>query len=231
MLRSILLLLAMHSPPEVGPVEPAPAEDHAVVAAQAFRNGDFVLAAEAFQRAYEITGDPALLFGRAQALRRAGSCAAAIEVFEEFIATSPPVPDADAAQKVIDECRAILDVHEPVPAPQPADDDPLPPPAPAPAPPWHRDITGGVLLGTGLAVAVVGAALYGTSFARADDRGGSEEEYDDRRRRIRTFAATGGALMIGGGALIVGSIIRYAIVAKRGRASRVAWHGPLYVRF
>lgn len=230
MLRAIPLLMAMYSPPEVAPVEPAPAEDHAVVAAQAFRNGDFVLAAEAFQRAYEITGDPALLFGRAQALRRAGSCAAAVDVFEEFIATSPPAPDADAAQKVIDECRAILDVHEPVPPPEPIADQPLPPPPPPPKR-WHRDVTGGVLLGTGLAVAVVGAALYGTSFAQADDRGGTEQQYDDRRRRVRTLSASGAALMIGGGALVIGSIIRYAVVAKRGRSSRVAWQGPLVVRF
>ncbi len=216
----------MHSPSGEPPV---PAEDHAAVAAKAFRDGDFVLAAEAFQRAYDITGDPALLFGRAQALRRAGSCAAAIDVFEQFIATSPPAADAEAAQKVIDECRAIVDVHEPVPAPEPAI-TPLPPPEPPKPKPWHRDVTGGVLLGTGLGVAAIGAALYGTSFAQADDRGDTEQQYDDRRQRVRTLSATGGALMITGGALVVGSIIRYAIVAKRGRSSRVAWSGPV-VRF
>lgn len=225
----------MYSPPDVARAEPAEptaasTEDHAAVAAQAFRNGDFVLAAEAFQRAYEVSGDPALLFGRAQALRRAGSCAAAIDVFEEFIATSPPAPDADAARKVIDECRAILDVHEPVAPPQPIADEPLPPLQPPPKP-WHRDVTGGVLLGTGLAVATIGAALYGTSFAQADDRGGTEQQYDDRRDRVRALSASGAALMIGGGALVIGSIIRYAVVAKRGRSSRVAWRGPFVVRF
>lgn len=210
---------------------PAPVEDHAAIAAAKFRDGDFVGAAAAFQAGYEATGDPALLFGRAQALRRAGSCAAAIDVFEEFIATSPPESDARAAQDVIEACRAILDAHDPTPAPLPAivTDNVAPPPPPAPR--WHRDVTGGVLLGTGLAVAVVGAVLYGTSFAQADDRSGSEADYDDRRRRVRTLAATGGALLITGGALVIGSIVRYAVVAKRGRPSRVAWRGPLSWRF
>lgn len=220
------------APVEADPT--APTEDHAAVAARAFREGDFVLAAEAFQRAFDITGDPALLFGRAQALRRAGSCAAAIEVFEQFIAMSPPATDAEAAQAVIDECRAILDVHEPPPSPSPVDEDPPPAstsPPPSASPPWHRDVTGGALLGTGLAITAVGAALYGTAFAQADDRGGTEQQYDDRRRRVRTFAATGGALLITGGALVVGSVIRYAVVSKRRSSSRVAWRGPLSVGF
>lgn len=235
-LHSILFLLVMAEPVAEPPAlaEPtAPAEDHAAVAAKAFREGEFVRAAEAFARAYAATGDPALLFGRAQALRRAGSCAAAIDVFEEFIAAAPPAADAEAAQGSIDECRAILEAHsDPTVDPPPPDpiDEPIAPPT-TPAPKWHRDVTGGVLLGSGLAIVAVGAALYGTSFSLADERGGTEQAYESRTRRVRTFSATGAGLMIGGGMVIVGAIVRYAVVAKRQRSTRLAWHGPLSLRF
>lgn len=226
MLLHAILVVAMASPPATTSTEPAPAEDHAAIAARAFRNGEFVLAADAFQRAYEQSGDPALLFGRAQALRRAGSCAAAIDVFEEFIATSPPAADAEAAQTVIDECRAILDVHEaPPPEPVAPVDPSTPPPAPAKPKPWHRDVTGGVLVGAGLTLTAIGGALLGSASTQAEEPLGGETEYEQRRDRVRTLSIASVAVMSVGGALLVGALVRYAVVAKRGRSSRVAWHG------
>jgi tetratricopeptide (TPR) repeat protein len=205
----------------------APSEtDPAVRAGELFRDGEFEKAAAAFAEAYARTGDPALLFGRAQALRRAGNCGAAIEVFEQFIATSPPAADVQAARDVIEACRSILgeEPTEPEPhlaAPQ-ATPEPDPPPPPRPR--WHRDVAGGVLLGSGLAVAATGAALYGTAFGRAGEPPAgpmqSEQAYEARQRSIRTLAATGGGLLIGGTALLVGSVVRYAIVARRERARR-----------
>jgi hypothetical protein len=74
-----------------------------------------------------------------------------------------------------------------------------------------------VLLGSGLALAVTGAALYGAAFARADARMESEQAYEARQQSVRTLAAVGGGLLIGGSALLVGSVVRYAIVARRER--------------
>lgn len=202
------------------PTEPDPA----VRAGELFERGEFEQAAAAFAEAYARTGDPALLFGRAQALRRAGDCGGAIAVFEAFIASSPPEPDVQAARDVIAACRSILgeDAVEPeVDAPEP---EPAPPAGPVSPPPprWPRDVTGGVLLGSGLAVAVTGAALYGTAFARAADRSGDpmegEQAFEARERSVRTLAAVGGGLMLGGTALLVGSVVRYAIVARRDRS-------------
>lgn len=210
--------------PEVPAPAAAPSEaDPAVRAGELFRSGEFEQAAAAFAEAYARTGDPALLFGRAQALRRAGSCSAAIEVFEQFIATSPPAADVQAARDVIAACRAILGEERTEPEPELAEPEPTPAPAPPPPRPrWHRDVAGGVLLGSGLAVAATGAALYGTAFGRAGDPPAgpmqSEQAYEARQRSIRTLAATGGGLLIGGTALLVGSVVRYAIVARRERA-------------
>jgi hypothetical protein len=213
----------------------APSEtDPAVQAGELFRNGEFEKAAAAFAEAYARTGDPALLFGRAQALRRAGSCGAAIEVFEQFIATSPPAADVQAARDVIEACRSILGEEPTEPEPPLAQPQATPEPPP-PRPRWHRDVAGGVLLGSGLAVAATGAALYGTAFGRAGEPPAgpmqSEQAYEARQRSIRTLAATGGGLLIGGTALLVGSVVRYAIVARRERARRgVAKRRPAIAR-
>lgn len=210
-------------PPAAVPDAPPPAADDpdpAVRAGELFRNGEFEQAAAAFAEAYARTGDPALLFGRAQALRRAGSCAAAIEVFEAFIATSPPPADVRAAEGVIAACRALLDEHGPEPGPAPLEPAPAPvPDEPPPPPRWPRDVAGGVLLGVGSAVTIAGAAVYGTAFARASARTmESEQAYEARQRSSRTLAITGASLMLGGSALLVGSVVRYVLVARRERA-------------
>lgn len=229
-IAALLASLALGEPapavtvPEVGPTTPTePQVDPAVRAAKLFREGAFLQAAAAFQIAYDQTGDPALLFGRAQALRRAGDCGGAIEVFEAFIVAGPPPADIEAAQGVIAECRAILDKGEDPPPPVPVDEPVAPPPRPRPR--WHRDTTGGALLGSGLVLATVGGALLGTAFARDGARTETEQAYEGRARNVRVLATTGIALLAGGGALVVGAVIRYALVAKRrpreGVAARV----------
>lgn len=222
---TIAIVLAALSPAAADP--PASAEasapqlDPAARAGALFRDGRFAEAAAAFQEAYESTGDPAFLFGRAQALRRAGNCGAAIEVFEAFIAASPPAPDVEAAQEVIEACRSILGESaietSPTPPPQttPAD----PPPAPE-RPRWPRDVVGGVLLGTGAAVTIVGGALYGTARARTSDRPETEQGYEDRQRQVLTLGSIGIGAMITGGALLVGSVVRYVLVARSEGALR-----------
>ncbi len=215
-------------PPQVPEVEAsapihAADPDPAARAARLFRDGEFAEAAAAFASAYERSGDPAFLFGRAQALRRAGNCGAAIDVFEAFIATSPPAADVQAARDVIEACRSILgqDAITPVadaPVAEPTAPEPEPPPPPRPA--WPRDVTGGVLLGSGLALAVAGGVVYGTAAAQATARIETEQAYEARQQRVRTLAATGIALMVGGGALLVGSVARYVVVARRGRGHR-----------
>ncbi len=60
------------------------------------RQGRHLDAAVAFEREYERTGDGALLFAKATALRRGGDCRGAIETLERFIETKPPEPDIAA---------------------------------------------------------------------------------------------------------------------------------------
>lgn len=215
-----------------------PARDPAVHAAELFRDGRYAEAAAAFEEAHRQTNDPAFLFGRAQALRRGGNCFAAIEVFEQFIASSPPEPDVQEARRVIAACREILGEGRPEPEPaiEPLPPDPTLEPAPEPTDrpqrPWHRDVAGGVLLGTGLALGVSGGAVYGAAFGRAGDRSESESQYESRDRSVRNLTITGASLLAVGGVVLVGAVVRYVIVARRsGRRGVARVNAPLQWQF
>jgi hypothetical protein len=198
---------------------PQPTPEDAV---QLIREGDYAGAAAAFERAYERTGDAALLFGQGEALRRAGDCRAAIAVLERFIATLPPRADVDAATDAIDACRKILDEAEA------AVDEPEPPkpkakPEPAPPRPWRADRAGGVLVAVGAAIAITGAGLFGASYARLDDRPSSEAGIEKHRRIVRALWGSGLGLLVAGGALIVGGAIRWGVVARKRARKGVAF--------
>lgn len=196
---------------------PSAADD----AAQRIRAGDYAGAAAAFERGYAETGDPALLFGEAQALRRAGDCRAAIAVFERFIATDPPRADVDAASDAIAACRGILGpVVAPPLDPTPPREPPTPPPEPT-TPPWSADRAGAVLLGVGAVLAVVGAGLFGASYTRLDARPSSEADFERRRGTVRPMWGSGLGLLAAGGALAVGGAIRWGVVARGRTRARV----------
>jgi hypothetical protein len=120
------------------------------------------------------------------------------------------------AEAVIEDCREILgDEAEPEPPPPTVRVDATPEPPPPARVKWWRDPAGGALLGTGLAATAVGATLYGLSFARARDQPGETEmAFEDRRQSVRSFSAAGITLLAVGGALLVGAIVRYAVVGR-----------------
>jgi tetratricopeptide (TPR) repeat protein len=212
-----LLALALALAP--APVAVPPTDDPAARAAELFSEGEFLAAAEAFEEAFAETGDPALVFGRAQALRRAGNCAAAIDEFERFIALGPPPSDIEEAEKVIDACRQVLGVDASAEPPQP---DPRPPVAPPPPRrPWHRDPAGIALVTSGLVFGAIGGGLLGGAFGRAEDRSGEgEDSWESRERDVRVLSTAGYALIGTGAALLVAGVVRWAIVARQNRKAQ-----------
>lgn len=220
------------APSEEAPLPDDPAERGGVLIGQ----GRFAEAAAAFAEAYEATGDSAYLFSEALAMRRAGNCNGTIEILQRYLETSPPRADAEAAQRIIGECHEVLgDDADPDPDPDP---DPIPPPDPLPPvedeprrATWSKDVTGGVLLGTGLFATVAGVGTFAGSFAMARDRDETEAEYEARDRRVRATAGVGIGLMVVGGGLLVGSVIRYIIVARRGATRSSAAAPALTWRF
>src|SRR5687767_4885168 len=126
-MRTLLaLLLALG--PAGSDAEPEP-ESPAVGrtdAATLFQLGLYREAAEAFAREYEANPDPALLFGRAVALKRSGDCLSAIEAFDVFIGAGPPAADVAEAEGQIDQCRAIVDATTKAASPPPRVEPPPP---------------------------------------------------------------------------------------------------------
>jgi hypothetical protein len=219
----LALALAVAPVPTEVPESPQQEEDPAARAARLFGAGEFVEAADAFEQAFAQTGDPAFVFGRAQALRRAGNCAAAIDELERFIALAPPAPDIEEANRVIDSCKRVLGIDDepppPVvePAPAPVPDVAIAPP-PAKPKPWHRDAAGAALIGSGLAIAAIGGGLLGGSYVRARDRNAeSETGWESRGDAVRTLSVTGIVLLAVGGALTIAGAARWGAVARRDR--------------
>lgn len=190
------------------------------------RQGRHLDAAAAFERQYERTGDGALLFAKATALRRGGDCRGAIETLERFIETKPPEPDIAAAREVIGVCTEILSNGEPEPAtpPPPVLVEPAPEPVVAPVDEraWTRDVPGGVLLGSSVAVTIGGVVVLGLAAARSQPREESEAGFESRGQSVRTLSAVGGSLVAAGAALLIGSIVRYAVVARRNEPRSTA---------
>lgn len=220
-----LTLAVAHAPATELPPEVVPILDRATKAWEAER---YEQAAEAYAEVYVQTGDIAYLYARAQALQRSGDCETAIETYEAFIATEPLGKAVQAAQARIDECRALLPEPPPEPAPDPDPVlDPIAPPVvPDPAPPiddasrpWARDPTaislatlGGVGIVTGVALAVVAQ-----SEQAAADRADDVVEYGTRNDRAVVLSRVSIPVLAVGGALVVGSAIRWAVLARRNK--------------
>ncbi len=63
----------------------------------AYQRGEFAVASDELERGYALRRAPVFLYARAQAVRRLGRCAVAIELYDQYLATGPPpVNRADA---------------------------------------------------------------------------------------------------------------------------------------
>lgn len=220
------------------PAKPA-RSDAAQRAEAAFAAGDYDTAAEAAADAYVAESDPIYLYVRAQAERFGGRCELAITHYQQFIEADPQRPAADAARDNIAECEAVLAKAEPAPEPV-APLEPADPAAPVETTAgvssthadrrgahWARDPLGGALVGAGVVVLGIGGGLSGK--AHADERAAMKATdvvtYGEQIDRAYTQSRVGLSMMIAGGALVVGGVVRWAVLgsrSKRGNASRRA---------
>ncbi len=218
-MNAILLALALVAPNEAA----ERAERH-------FAAQEYEQAIAALREAYEVEPDPAFVFAEGSALQALGRWEDAIEAYERFLALAPPKDQAQKAYERIQACRAELGQREPTtePAPKVEPEPETTQPLPAKpidndrdARPWHRDPAGGVLLGIGLATAATGGALVGVGASRRRSAidAGTEGEFRSDLRGTNALQGVGVALAVTGGALLVGAIVRYAIVRRRGQTS------------
>jgi hypothetical protein len=190
----------------------------------AYGEKDWARAIREFRAGYAIDPRPDFLFAWAQSARLSGDCAAAIDLYQEFIATGPSPEQSDAAQQMTDRCRETLDAapaETPAPAPPPIAPTPKPPAPPPPAPvserAWWKDGWGAGFTVTGLVGLGVGVGMY-VAAGSSDDAAAQAATYDefaarkDEAASRRTYAVIG--LGVGGALLITGGV-RYLLVHRQ----------------
>lgn len=129
------------------------AAKHFASAQEAFAREHFKTAAVEFQRAYDITKDPILLFNIGESWQKAGDGKKAVQAYKDYIRLQPVAQDKDQVAKRIKAIEAkryrlvdqsapgdvppaeIAQAPTPPPAPEPAPAPPAPAPEPAPAAP------------------------------------------------------------------------------------------------
>jgi hypothetical protein len=82
---------------------PAPA--HEQNAKKLFQSECFAEAAAEFQKAYEASGDPSLLFNMALCYRKSGNARLALATYEEYLRKAPDSPQRSAVEARIKELR------------------------------------------------------------------------------------------------------------------------------
>jgi len=135
---------------------------------RAYNVGRYAEAAQSFQAAYVISGQPGLLFNIAQSFRQQGDCGQALEFYRSYLRAKPDGDPGGAVTRRISEMEACVATHE--------RGKENAPPAPAVAPrsdadphaerrawlPW-------TFAGAGVAFVGSGVALYAWTKSSVDD--------------------------------------------------------------
>jgi tetratricopeptide (TPR) repeat protein len=218
----------------------AEAKLHLEKGTELFKAGEFDAAIEEYKKGYEKQEDPVFLYAWAQAELRQEHCSAAVKLYRKYLETNPPEMSAEAARQGILECADKLAAEDtPPPATDPATDPANPDPAPIDdVPPtddkprekkWSRDPLAASL--TAVGIAAVGAGIGVLVAGIVEKKKGSDTygEFDDRQARARNMQIAGGVVLGVGAALLVGGIVRFAILGSRAKKQKrgvAAFYAP-----
>lgn len=224
---TLLVLLALTRASIADPLpiaqDPKSAQDLYAEGQAAYARGDYATAIDRWQISYQVSGESALLFNVAQALRLSGNCARAIETYRLFMVADP---DATSDQhRLADEfVRELSPTCPSSPPPRQATPAPIhgkPPVAIATPPETARARTGEILdlttAGAGTIAIVVGLTIghhgqsIGTEITSACARGCDWTAQAPRDASGRRDVTIGYALDGVGAAAIVGAAIAYFV--------------------
>lgn len=145
----------------------------------AYDEGRFADALDYFQRAYDLSQRPQLLFNVGQAADRLRQDRRALEAFEAFLAAVPNAPQREAIVARVAILRASIERAEAAPAAPPAVEPPAPVVAPEPVPVPVDDgrsaVPGVVIASGGGAVLVVGVVFLALGMGDANDVEGAPD--------------------------------------------------------
>lgn len=204
----------------------------------AYRAGRFPEALQYFERAYELTEEPDLLYNIATVHDRLRHDREALDAYRAYLEARPRADDRanlEARIRVLEEAVASAEAAPPIElepdvepdvepnvepdvaprvAPEP---EPPPPPADAGPGPW-------VLVGVGAAVAVAGGVLVGLMVSDLDTvqsaNGVPFSAIRDAYDRVPIFS-TSGFVAIGVGAALLGAGIGWAIAGSSDGSTQV----------
>jgi tetratricopeptide (TPR) repeat protein len=198
-----------------------------------FHLGNYPAALREFSAGHAATPKLRFLICIGQTYHKLGQLEDARSAWRQFLDKAPP-QDKDRMdvermlreiEQEIGQKSASAGAERPVPAvEQRSGGDASPEPVVA-APPrttvpkvraWQRDPAGGVVLGLGLASLAAGAVVLGVGLNAQANAGESYRDFV-MAREASAHVAAGGVLAGVGGALLVGAVVRFAVVKGRAR--------------
>jgi len=212
-LALVLLLHTSMSRAQQPPALTPEAQPHLARALKHYDAKEYAKAAAAIEATYAIDPNSDLLYMWAQSVRLTGDCAAAVPLYERYLATRPAPAEAERAQTNLARCepaRVATPPSHPAASALVVD-------ASVARHPWYGDKLAHALAGSGLVVLGVGgglelAARSSLVSARA---AGTYREADDRAdaASLRHRAALGAVAV--GSALLLTAAVRYLVAAVR----------------
>ena len=210
------------------------AQTHYQSGARFFESGQYDAALVEFEAAWRLSGEPDLLHNLSWTHEKAGRIKEAIDYAVRYQSAAQTVEDQERGRRRVEflKQRYASGATEPTtapsspisPAPPPQPPSALPnAPSPAPAPPKTETTQkapplsiglltgGGVLTAAGIGC-LAGAWATGQQVGNADIYG----EASPLLERGRALNATGIALTVVGGAVVVGGVVTWAVLARRG---------------
>ncbi|MBI5513124.1 MAG: hypothetical protein HY909_05105 [Deltaproteobacteria bacterium] len=193
---------------------------------QDFANNRYRSALERFQRVFDITGNPALLFNISLCWQRMGEPGEAARALRRYLLASPTLPERPRLEAQLQELEAqdrqLHPTATPPPPPPtattPATTPPTTAPGVTPAPghavgPFQRLPAAWLLGAGGVAVTATGVAflVLGASNAASAEAAGQESAYLQARDRFGTYNVVGGVLLGVGALAVVGAAVWFGL--------------------
>lgn len=228
LLALVVLVLAAPASADVAPASPGPApapaaggpttavgRERLLAGDTAFAASDYARASTEYAAGFAAEGWSGFLFAWAQSQRLRGDCPSALELYNRFLATSPPTKVEVMTRDAIAACG---DTTAPTKVPTNAHPDDtslekieLRPPPPVEPPFQHKLAV--VLVGSGLVASGVGLGYYVKARGSASDasRQAAHQEaiahYERAKDRTLVARITGGV----GAALVIAGVVRFVL--------------------
>ncbi len=204
--------------------DPMSAEEHAARADALYAREEFAEASVAYATAYKADPNPNYLYGWAQAERRAGNCAHAVDLYREYVSLDVSEEAREVAAKNVRRCGGDIEPQTPTtettrPPPPTLVTDPQTDPSPPTDDPersWRSDPLGLALVSGGgaLGVASLVLAVDSAQQRRLADDADIEAQYArklNRANKTRTAGIVCGSLA---GVALVAGVVRLVLVSR-----------------